>query len=67
MYILIGITFVGIGLLMLISPSTFYSITQSWKNDSKSEPSNLFIVSTRFGGAMFSFVGIASILLQFLL
>ena len=66
-YIIIGVVFIGIGLLMMLSPSIFYNITQGWKNGSESEPSNLFIVSTRFGGVMFSLIGTASIVLQFLL
>lgn len=67
MYIMIGVVLIGVGLIMTLSPSMFYNITQAWKNGSESEPSELFVSSTRFGGICFSIVGMASIVLQFLL
>ena len=66
LYIILGIVFIAIGLLILLSPSTFYRITQSWKNASDAEPSRLFTIHARFGGVMFSLVGIASLVLPFL-
>lgn len=49
MYIFLGIILVIVGLVMLISPKTFYQITENWKNNSEIEPSKLYIISTRFG------------------
>ncbi len=46
MYILVGIAFLVIGLVMVVSPSTVFQITESWKNDKASEPSKLFRIST---------------------
>ena len=59
MYILVGIVFLVIGLLMVVSPSTVFQITESWKNDKASEPSELFKISTRVGGCFFIIIGIA--------
>ncbi|OZG63327.1 MULTISPECIES: DUF6199 family natural product biosynthesis protein [Bifidobacterium] len=59
MYIVLGLVLIAIGLLMVIEPKSFYEITQGWKNDGYAEPSQLFIISTRFGGAMFILVGLA--------
>ena len=63
MYILIGIVFIIVGLIMLISPKTFYDIIEGWKSVSCGEPTSLFIISTRVGGTIFFVLGIASIIL----
>lgn len=59
LYILVGIAFLVIGLVMVVSPSTVFQITESWKNDKASEPSKLFRISTRVGGCFFIIIGIA--------
>ena len=68
MYILMGIILFCVGLVMLISPKTFFEITESWKSGSNDvrEPSGLYIVSTRIGGVAFSVVGLACIFILFL-
>lgn len=66
MYLLWGIVLIGFGAMMLFGPKTFYQITQGWKNDSDTDPSHLFIISTRIGGVLFLLVGITASLLQFL-
>ena len=63
MYIVMGIFLICIGLVMLISPKTFFEITESWKGGSARDVSGLYIISTRFGGAMFLVVGLASIIM----
>ncbi len=62
MYIIGGILCILMGLLMLISPNTFYEITESWKSHSAGEPSKLFIISTRLGGGAFLLAGVLGIL-----
>lgn len=59
MYLILGIILAIIGIIMLANPKLFYDITQGWKNNSSTEPSELFIFSTRFGGIMFLLVGIS--------
>lgn len=66
MYLLLGVIFLIIGAVMLFSPETFYEITQSWKNESASEPSDLFMLGTRFGGAAFLIVGILAFIVHFI-
>lgn len=58
MYILISIIFICIGIIMLINPEIIFRITESWKNDSYTEPSKIYIISTRFGGCMFLIIGL---------
>ena len=42
MYLLLGIIFVVVGLVMLINPDLFYDITEGWKNSSvNTYPSDL--------------------------
>ncbi len=68
MYIIIGILCILIGLVMLISPKTIFTITERWKNHNHyDEPSGLYIFSTRFGGVIFLLIGICSMIVQFIL
>ena len=61
MIIILGIYLLITGLFMLVSPATFYKITESWKSNSAGEPSDLFIFSTRVGGAFCTLAGIGAI------
>lgn len=53
------IIFVILGLVMTIRPDFFWYVTESWKSNDASEPSNLYILSTRIGEILFVLVGIA--------
>ncbi len=66
MYILIGIIFIAIGVVMLVRPETVFQITESWKSSTNNEPSNLYIASTRIGGIAFLIIGAASIIASLL-
>ena len=61
MYIIIGMIFIIIGLMMLICPKTIFEIAEQWKNNYNSEPSKIYIISIRFGGSMFLVIGLLSI------
>ncbi|MBP1996612.1 DUF6199 family natural product biosynthesis protein [Paenibacillus eucommiae] len=50
------------GLLLLIKPSVIWTITESWKSNDATEPSDLYIWSTRFGGIMCTLAGVAGII-----
>ena len=56
-----------IGLVMLCCPKVIYELTESWKNNSFSEPSNLYNINIRIGGGVCSIVGLAGIVTFFLL
>lgn len=43
------------GLLMIIKPSIVWALTESWKTDDGSEPSDLYNLSIRIGG-VFCFI-----------
>ena len=66
MYVLLGIVLILWGLVMLCAPNFVYELTQSWKNYSSGEPSDLYRFSTRFGGVMFILVGIGGMFMPFM-
>lgn len=51
-----------VGLVMLISPATFWKITERWKNSGDEEPSMGYVWATRFGGTLFLLAGLGSAL-----
>lgn len=57
MYIIGSLLLLSIGFIMIFFPKNFYSITQSWKNDSACEPSDSYLIHLRIGGGIFVFVG----------
>jgi hypothetical protein len=46
---------------MLYKPPLIWIITESWKSNDATEPSDLYILSTRIGGIMFTLVGLGGI------
>ena len=66
MYLFWGLIILAAGLMMIFAPEKFYDFTQGWKNDSDTEPSSEFLLSTRFGGIVFALVGIAACVIQVL-
>jgi hypothetical protein len=47
---------------LFFKPALFWAITEIWKSNDATEPSDLYIWHTRFGGVMCSLVGFAGIL-----
>jgi hypothetical protein len=62
----LGIFLIIIGVSMVIEPSLFWLITESWKSNDGTEPSKLYIWSTRFGGIIVTVVGFSSVIVAFL-
>ncbi|WP_300344572.1 DUF6199 family natural product biosynthesis protein [uncultured Oscillibacter sp.] len=56
MYLLLSVLLIGIGLLMVWKPALFFEITEGWRTNGS--PSDAYLRSTRFGGAMFLLAGI---------
>ncbi len=52
MYVILSILLIAVGSIMLIRPTSFFEWTESWKSDTKSEPSKRYLFGTRFGGVM---------------
>lgn len=62
--IILSILLTIIGIIMIINPSIFWLITESWKSNNSYEPSNLYKTSTRFGGIIFVIVGLINLIVQ---
>ena len=62
MILLLSIFILIIGFLMLVKPEIWWGITESWKSYDATEPSDFYIKTTRFGGYIFTLVGIAGII-----
>lgn len=63
--IFVGIIFTIVGLIMIIKPQIIFAITEQWKNDSNTEPSDAYVFSTRFGGCIVTLIGVAAIITFF--
>ncbi|MDD9270437.1 DUF6199 family natural product biosynthesis protein [Paenibacillus sp. GCM10023248] len=63
----LGIFLVICGLLMLFKPSMIWNVTESWKSNDATEPSSLYVWSTRFGGVMVTMVGLACLMVKWVL
>ncbi|WP_407270188.1 DUF6199 family natural product biosynthesis protein [Radiobacillus sp. PE A8.2] len=65
--ILLAIFVLAAGVLMLFKPSLVWEITESWKSNDGTEPSDFYIFSTRFGGVMCTLAGIGGVIASVLL
>lgn len=63
MYIFLSIILVIMGAIMILKPRLFFDITESWKNYASSDPSDLYLFSTRLGGVLCLLVGIGGIVI----
>ncbi len=66
MLVIGGIVFLFVGALMIFNPNAVFEITQGWKSYSAADPSKLYIISTRIGGALFAIVGLIGIIAFFI-
>lgn len=64
MYVVIGIIFIIIGLVMFISPDAAFAITESWKTNSNSELSELYKLRSRISGGIFLIIGVGLMIMQ---
>jgi hypothetical protein len=55
--VIIAVLLTLFGLLMLVRPAVIWTITESWKSNDATEPSDMYILSTRFGGVMCTLAG----------
>ena len=58
-----GLFLIAIGLVMFFKPKWVWTLTEQWKSDWADEPSDLYVLSTKFGGVLFMLAGIAVIVI----
>ena len=59
MDIVLAIAIAVVGATMLINPAGIYRFTESWKNNTPDEPSDLYVSRTRTGGGLLLAAGAA--------
>jgi hypothetical protein len=64
--VILGILLILAGLTMLIRPAAVWALAESWKSNDATEPSDLYLFSTRFGGGMCTLAGLAALILPHL-
>ena len=64
---LCGLLVMAIGTLVFLRPDWVWKATERWKSYAADEPSDLYVFSTKLGGAMFFLLGIAVMVLPFIL
>lgn len=62
----LGMILIIVGVSMIIKPSLFWLLLESWKSIEETEPSEVFIISTRYGGMMMTLIGIGTVIVPFL-
>lgn len=62
-----GILFGAYGLFIFLRPDLLWRLTEQWKSYRADEPSELYVKTVRIGGAGFVILGIAMIVLPFIL
>lgn len=61
------VVFFVVGAVMTFGPSIWWGLTQAWKNDSATEPSDLYLWITRIGGILFLILGVIGAAQRFFL
>lgn len=67
MYMFAGLILLILGVILLWKPQWVFFIVESWKHSGETEPTDMFIFSTRLGGTIMATVGIVGIILQFVI
>ncbi len=62
-----GIIFLALGIFFFLKPDLVWKLTEEWKSYRADEPSELYLISTKFGGILFALLGAIMILLPLIL
>ena len=62
-----GILVTALGIFIFWRPDLVWKLTEEWKSFYADEPSDLYLKSTRFGGALLVLTGIIMIILSLIL
>ncbi|MFS0862845.1 DUF6199 family natural product biosynthesis protein [Fredinandcohnia sp. 179-A 10B2 NHS] len=61
--VIVFLLFIPLGLLMFFKPTFIWALTESWKSADATEPSSLYLFSTRIGGTIFTILGIIGVII----
>ena len=62
-----GIIILGLGIFIFLKPRLVWKLTEEWKSYRADEPSDIYLKSTKVGGALFALFGVIMIILPFIL
>ena len=62
-----GILITALGIFIFWRPDLVWKLTEEWKSFYADEPSDLYLKSTKFGGALLVLTGIIMIILSLIL
>ena len=65
--VICGAIFLLLGIFLFLKPGLVFKLTEQWKSYSAEEPSDLYLISTKFGGVLLFLLGISMIVLPFIL
>ncbi len=57
-YILATIFMIFLGIGIFLKPTLLWNLTERWKSYHADEPSNLYLISTKFGGILIASIGL---------
>lgn len=57
-YILATILMIFLGIGIFLKPTLMWNLTERWKSYRADEPSNLYLISTKFGGILIASIGL---------
>ncbi len=57
-YILATIFMIFLGIGIFLKPTLMWNLTERWKSYRADEPSNLYLISTKFGGILIASIGL---------
>jgi hypothetical protein len=65
--IVIGILFILFGVTIFLKPEWLWTFTEKWKSYRADEPSDFYVMSTKFGGILYVIAGVVLIAAPFFL
>ncbi|WHX98112.1 DUF6199 family natural product biosynthesis protein [Neobacillus sp. DY30] len=63
---ILGIVFIIIGVFFIIDPTFIGLISERWKSNDGTEPSDMYLWTTRFGGMILIVAGIGMVIVALL-
>ena len=65
LFVIVAVLCIILGLVMIFKPEEYYTMTQSWKHNERTDPSETYLKRTRAAGVVQA-VGVSVLLILFL-
>ena len=62
-----GVIIFVLGMFIFLKPDLVWKLTEAWKSYRADEPYELYLKTTKIGGILFALLGVAMIILPFIL